>query len=82
MATTPPAPAVPELPQITKPKLSGFQKRTLNNALEGAQEWVAANEQAIVAQTHALLDRIIATVRSSVDTALTWATTKFATLKL
>lgn len=81
MATTP-APVPPELPKLTKPKLSGFERRTLNNALEGAQEWVAANEAAIVAQTHALLDRIIATVRSSVDTALTWATTKFATLKL
>lgn len=81
MATTPAQPA-PELPQIQKPKLSGFQKRTINNALEGAQEWVAANEAAIVAQTHALLDRVIATVRSSLDTALTWATTKFATLKL
>lgn len=47
MATTPPAPAPPALPKLTKPKLSGFERRTLNNALEGAQEWVAANETAI-----------------------------------
>jgi hypothetical protein len=74
-------PSASELPQVTKPKLSGFQRRTINNALEGAQEWVAGNKVAIIAQTHALIDRAVGTVHGSADKALVWATEKFAALK-
>jgi hypothetical protein len=75
-------PATPELPKITKPKLSAFERRTINNFLEGAQEWVAANADAITTLTHVQIDRAVATIHSAADTALIWATTKFAALKL
>lgn len=82
-----PAPAVP-LPEIQKPKLNFAERRALNNAVESAQEWVTANEAAVRAQSHALLDRVlkpvqeyIAKAHPAVDSAIGWATGKLAALK-
>jgi hypothetical protein len=86
MATT------PEPPKLTKPKLSSFERRGLNNALEPIQEWVKANHDALYAQAHTQIDRLAQTIREQADKAaaalhtqtdktLDWATTQLAELK-
>jgi predicted AlkP superfamily phosphohydrolase/phosphomutase len=76
------------LPTVKKPKLSGLERRTLNNAVEQVQEWVSENEAAVRAQAHAALDRVLVPLgeymgraHPAVDSAIGWATEKLAALK-
>jgi hypothetical protein len=87
--TAPAAPAASApLPEIQKPKLNFAERRALNNALESAQEWVTANEAAVRAQSHALLERVlkpvtdaIAKAHPALDDAIGWVSQKLAAAK-
>jgi hypothetical protein len=79
-------PTVPAPAKITKPKMSGLQRRAIGGALEDAQEWLAANTPALTAQAHSLVDRGLAPLpvllHRLVDQGLAWGTARFAALKL
>lgn len=76
------------MPAVHKPKLSRIQRNAINGGVEQAREWLAANEVAVRAQAHALLDRVLVPVgewigkaHPAVDAAVDWAKAKLAALK-
>jgi len=77
----------PAVPVVKPPKLSSFQKRTLNDkVIEPVQEWLAANKDALRAQAHSGIDRaaktVVPVVHGWVDVGVGWVVAKVAGIKL
>ena len=76
----------PAVPVVKPPKLSSFEKRTLNDkVVKPLQEWLAANKEALRAQAHSGIDRavsaVVPVVHGWVDVGVGWVSAKVAALK-
>lgn len=85
MSTQPAPPAKPPVPTVKPPQLGRLQRNAANGAIENVQDWLAANDAALRAQAHALIDRAAAWLQSvakpGVDKGLDWLVAKINALK-
>jgi hypothetical protein len=86
MPTLPVPKQDPAILVVHAPKLTSFQKRTLNDkVVEPLQEWMAANKEALRAQAHSGVDgavtAVVPVVHGWVDAGVGWVSVKVAALK-